>query len=218
MLAGLIDALQQDLSNMNHPCNLTVFLALVAIGCDSMKSDSAAPIPVAKAVPKELSSTPADGAATSHTIVEPTEKTIGGVKFEIPAGWEEKTLSSSMILGEYGIPGPAGPGRLTLSTAGGGTSANLDRWKGQFRRGVDDPEAKESTIVVAGKEVPMIEVHGAFTDTFGGGGTKSNWQLLGVAIPIDSQHNYFVKLTGPRETLTAKRAEFLKFVQSAQFE
>lgn len=200
---------------MNCTVRLAAVVTLVVLGCDAAKTESTVPIQTAKAVPKEVSS---DSTSPPQTALEATEKTIGGVKFEIPAGWEEKTLSNTMILGEYSLPGTAGPGRLTFSTAGGGTAANMERWQGQFQRGPNDPESKESSITVAGKEVTMIEAYGSFTDSFGGGGSKSNWQLLGVAIPIDSQHNYFVKLTGPRETLAARRDEFIKFVQSAKFE
>jgi hypothetical protein len=140
------------------------------------------------------------------------------MKFEIPPDWEEKSLSNSMILAEYGLPGAAGVGRLTFSVAGGGTSANIDRWKGQFQRGPADPEPTESQITVAGKTVTLIEVSGTFSDTFGGGGPKANWQLLGVAIPIDSQENYFVKLTGPQSTVSARREEFMNLIGSARFD
>lgn len=188
---------------------------LFLVGCNGSHSDQDSSIPTPKATP--LGETPG-GEKSNRTLSEPTEKLIGGVKFEIPAGWEEKPLASTMIVGEYSLPGDAGAGRLTLSTAGGGTAANMDRWKGQFQRGANDPEPTESKQTIAGKEATLIEVHGTYTDMFGGGGAKSSWQLLGVAIPIDQDHNYFVKLTGPRETLTARREEFLKFVKSARFE
>ena len=187
---------------------------IIDCGCDSRIADENVSIPVAKAEPLDGNS-PAE---SSKPIREATEKLIGGLKFEVPAGWEEKTLSSTMILGEFTLPGTAGPGRLTLSTAGGGTAANMDRWKGQFQSSPNDPEPKESRILAAGKDVTLLEVHGTFSDTFGGGGPKANWQLLGVAIPIDADHNYFVKLTGPKDTVTARREEFLKFIESARLE
>ena len=189
--------------------------SLFALGCDVSNSESEAPVPTAKAPPL---STATASKESSKPLLEATERLIGGVKFEVPAGWEEKTLSNSMILGEYSLPGDVGPARLTLSTAGGGTSANLERWRGQFQTGPNDPPSSETQMTAAGKEVTLLDVHGAFNDSFGGGGPKSNWQLLGVAIPIDPDHNYFVKLTGPRETVTARREEFLKFVSSARFD
>lgn len=184
-------------------------------GCGLAGVETDVPVPTAKAQP--LGGQPKQN-ESPRTTLEPTERLIGGVKFEVPAGWEEKSLSSSMILGEYSLPGEAGNARLTLSTAGGGTAANLERWRGQFQPGPNDPPASETTVTAAGKEVTLLDVHGTFNDSFGGGGPKPNWQLLGVAIPIDPDHNYFVKLTGPSETVTARREEFLKFVSSARFE
>ena len=94
----------------------------------------------------------------------------------------------------------------------------MNRWRGQFQPGPNDPESKESQITVSGKDVTLLELHGTFSDMFGGGAPKSNWQLLGAAIPIDAENNYFVKLTGPTETVSAHREEFLKFIESARFE
>lgn len=194
---------------------LLVNSVVLIMGCGLDYSEPAGPVPTAKAKPLNTGATQEQ---SSKPLQEPAERLIGGVKFEIPAGWEEKTLSNSMILAEFSLPGEAGSGRLTLSTAGGGTAANMDRWRGQFQTGPSDPAPSETQISAAGKEVTLLDVQGTFTDTFGGGGPKSNWQLLGVAIPIDADHNYFVKLTGPRETVTARREEFLKFVGTARFE
>lgn len=200
---------------MPYSPKLVCLAGLILIGCSPSASNQKDSVPTAKATPLGASS-PAETA--SQPLREATERRIGGMKFEVPAGWEEKALSSTMILGEFSLPGEAGAARLTLSTAGGGTAANIDRWKGQFRPGKDDPEPKESQIRAAGKDVTLLEVHGSHTDMFGGGAPKPNWQLLGIAIPIDQDHNYFVKLTGPRETVTARHDEFLKFIQSARFE
>ena len=195
-------------------CGL-VLPGILLSGCATKIADEDVSVPVAKAEPLEGG---ASRDVTSKPIRQATERLIGGMRFEVPAGWEEKTLSSTMILGEFALPGEACPGRLTLSTAGGGTAANMDRWRGQFQIGANDPEPKESQILASGKDVTLLEVNGTFTDTFGGGGPRPNWQLLGVAIPIDSDHNYFVKLTGPKETVSARREEFLKFIESSRLE
>jgi hypothetical protein len=184
-------------------------------GCASKISDEDdASVPVAKAEPLGQSSQ----MPSSKKIREATERVFGGMRFKIPAGWDEKSLTSDMLLGEFILPGDTGPGRLTLSTAGGGTGPNMDRWRGQFQPGPGDSEPSESKIAAAGKDVTLLEIQGTFSDTFGGGGPKRNWMLLGAAIPIDADHNYFVKLTGPKETVKARRDEFLKFIESARLE
>ena len=187
---------------------------LVVLGCADAPADREDASRTPKAPPvgepeKKSESQPKD---------EQTSRRIGGMKFNIPGGWEEKPSPSAVLLAEFSLPGKSAPGRLTLSTAGGGTAANIERWKGQFQRGPADPEPKESQITVAGKVASMIELQGTFTDMFGGGGAKSEWQLIGVAIPIDADHNYFIKLTGPRDTIAARRDEFLKFVETAETE
>ena len=203
---------------MNSRYHFSRFVGLASfllIGCGLTESDSNKEIPLAKAPPIDavMSHNSTVKASQASTV-----KLYGGVKFEFPSGWEEKALSNAMILAEFSLPGEAGPGRLTLSTASGGMAANIDRWKSQFQRGAGDSEPNESKVTAAGKEATLIEVSGSYSDMFGGSGPKPNWQLLGVVIPIDSQHNYFVKLTGPRPTISARRDEFLKFVASAKFE
>ena len=201
-------------TKMHSPRLALCFSVLAILGCDQSRRDEEAVVPIAKAKPIGVAASP----RSTLPAGESTERMYGGMKFDIPAGWEEKATASTMIVAEFGLPGGAGPGRLTLSLAGGGTAANMDRWRGQFRRGPTDPEPTEAPISAAGKAATLIDVRGTYSDTFGGGGSKPDWELLGVASPIDEDHNYFVKLTGPQETVAAHRDEFLKFIASARFE
>lgn len=161
--------------------------------------------------------TPLEKSAASTVTTE--REFRGGAVFQVPGVWEEKTpRSPDLIAGEYSVPGAAGPGRLTLSAASGGLEANLNRWKDQFQRDADSPEAKESTLSVDGRDATLVEAFGTFRDTFGGGQPQRNWALLGAVIPLKSTGGaYFVKLTGPRETLEASRDTFVQFVESAKF-
>ena len=143
--------------------------------------------------------------------------TVAGVKYSVPADWEEQPRKSDFVLGEFSIPGEGGAARLTLSSAGGGIEANVERWRGQFNRGPDDPEPKESEITFDGKPATLVELAGTYSDMFGGGAPNKSWRMLGVAVPLGTT-NYFVKLTGPAKTVTPRRDEFLKFVESAKME
>ena len=187
----------------------------ISLGCGAAPVEKDVPIKTAKAPSVESME---GGQATGQASNEPSTRKFGDAKFDVPAGWEEKPAASSVLLGEFRVPGDSGPARLTLSTAGGGTASNMDRWKGQFQRGPSDTEPKESTLTIDGKTATLIEIHGTFNDTFGGGGPKPDSELLGVAIPIDADHNYFIKLTGPKSTIEAAREKFTAFVNSARFE
>ena len=146
---------------------------------------------------------------------EPHAVTVAGFKFMAPADWEEQPPKSQFVLGEFSIPGEGGTARLTLSSAGGGIEANVERWRGQFSPGPNDPEPRESEITFDGKPGTLVELAGSYTDMFAGGAPNKNWRMLGVAVPMGPT-NYFIKLTGPESTVAPRRDEFLKFVESAR--
>ncbi|MFX8523783.1 hypothetical protein ABTM10_19965, partial [Acinetobacter baumannii] len=61
-----------------------------------------------------------------------------------------------------------------------------------------------------------IELAGSFADMFGGGQPKPNWRLLGVVVPLDGDQNFFIKMTGSKETLESQREEFNTLLRSAR--
>ena len=185
---------------------------LFLLGCGEGPKP-AGDIPVAKAPALEVSKDSKPRSADS----KPRDVTIAGVKYSVPADWEEQPRKSDFVLGEFSIPGEGGAARLTLSSAGGGIEANVERWRGQFNRGPNDPDAKESEITFDGKPGTLVELAGTYSDMFGGGAPSKGWRMLGVAVPLGAT-NYFVKLTGPTTTVTPRRDEFLKFIESAKME
>ncbi len=204
---------------------------LFLLGCGEGPKP-AVDIPVAKAPALEAS----NESKPRSTDSKPRDVTVAGVKYTVPADWEEQPRKSDYVLGEFSIPGPGGPARLTLSSAGGGIEANVERWRGQFNRGPKDPAPKESEITFDGKPGTLVELAGTYSDMFGGGSPSKGWQMLGVAAPLGPKDYFvkladpvstvpqrrdeflFVKLTGPAATVTPRRDEFLKFVESAKME
>ena len=187
-------------------------VGLAVFGCtEQPKPAPEVPVPVAKAFDVEI----VPGASPSTARTEPYEASVGGFKFTVPADWQEQPPKSDVLLGEFTIPGEGGSARLTLSSAGGGTEANLERWRGQFSHGPNDPEPRQSEITFDGQKGTLIELSGTFTDMFGGGRPSKNWRMLGVAVPL-GPINFFVKLTGPHATVTAQKEAFVKFVESAK--
>jgi hypothetical protein len=185
---------------------------MVAIGCEDAQRPRDVPIAKAPAL-EAVSESPTKKDDKPKT--EPYEATVAGFKFTVPADWQEQPPKSQFVLGEFSIPGEGGPARLTLSSAGGGIEANVERWRGQFNPGPNDPEPRESEITLDGNKGTLVELAGTYTDMFSGGTPNRSWRMLGVAVPMGPT-NYFVKLTGPAAILTARREEFVKFVESAR--
>jgi hypothetical protein len=201
-------------------CGLLGLLACT--GC----ADQAAPVndlPVSTAKPLPLPQPPQSAGSSpsstsaGSTLTAPVEKRLAGVRLTIPAGWEEIPVASEFLLGEYRIAGAAGPARLTLSSAGGDMTANIERWRGQFTPGPDDPPGDQRTVRVDARDVTIVELHGTFSDGFRSGDPQPGSQLLGAILPTGPAH-FFIKLTGPRATVTAARDAFETLVQSARFE
>ncbi len=185
-------------------------------GCEasSPPPGSEPPVPTAPAMPATNSGGAAAG--TKTTVLEaPVEKSFQGIKLTVPAGWEEKPPASDFIQGEYRISDPAGSIRVTMSSAGGGKEANIDRWRGQFQRGADDPEPQQETVLIDGEEAILVELFGTFRDGFGGGGEQRNWCMFGAVIPTGPA-NFFVKMTGPRDAVTNQRDAFRQLVTTAK--
>ena len=192
--------------------SLCVVCGLGLLGCEEPQRPRDVPIPKAPAL-ETAGEIPAMKDDKPKT--EPYEATVAGFKFTVPADWKEQPPKSQFVLGEFSIPGEGGIARLTLSSAGGGIEANVERWRGQFSPGPNDPEARESEIALDGNKGTLVELAGTYTDMFSGGTPNRSWRMLGAAVPM-GQTNYFVKLTGPATTITPRREEFLKFIESAR--
>lgn len=188
---------------------------LLLLGCEpSSSSKPEPPVPVAPAMP--TASTPAETVPQEgNLLAAPTTKSFQGIKLTIPAGWEERPAASEFIQAEYRIPSPEGNIRVTFSSAGGGKEANVERWRGQFSRGTDDPEPQQETVVIDGQEAILVELFGTFRDGFGGTGEQRNWCMFGAVIPTGPV-NFFVKMTGPRKAVTGQREAFRELVTTAK--
>lgn len=185
-------------------------LFLLGCGHSASPTHSPAPVPVAPAT--------ADSASAETTSVNTEslrEKHFQGITILIPAGWEERPPANEFVQAEYRVQGEAGSARITMSSTGGGIEANLERWRGQFARGPDDPEPKQTTVSVGTQEAVIVELFGTFRDGFSGGPPQPGFAMLGAAIPTGPA-TFFVKMTGPRETVLSQREAFHELVKTAR--
>jgi hypothetical protein len=144
---------------------------------------------------------------------------LGPFSFSPPAGWTEKSITSSMRAAQYTLPGDAGAeAELVVYYFGeggaGGVQANIDRWLDQFQQVNNRPSkdvAKTEKAKFAGQETTIVSVSGRYvTTSMPGGGDpidKPDYALL-AAIIESPKGPYYFKLVGPKKTVDAQAAKF----------
>lgn len=122
---------------------------------------------------------------------------------------------------EYFVPGEAGEAVLTVfhfPGMGGSVQDNVARWVGQFQApGGGAAEADVQSRNVAGLDVTVIDVSGAFASgMMGGPATPQEDQRLLGAIVSGPNGPVFFKLVGPADTVQAAKSAFDDLVGSLE--
>lgn len=142
-----------------------------------------------------------------------------GLAFDMPAGWTEEP-ASGMRMAQATIPGPGGPGSLTVfffgPGGGGPVDANIQRWIEQVETSA---QAKQETFETGnGYQVTWVEVAGTLKPSMMGTGPtepQPNSRLLGAVVEGPGGP-WFFKATGPDATLAPQREAFLGMVRSVR--
>ncbi len=195
-----------------------IFLTLTSFwvyGCDSDYADSKTDLPIPEAEPLSRSSSKSSKAEAQTTGF----KEFDGIRFQVPAGWEQITLSPAqqgLITASFKMPQAGNDIKLTLSSVGGGIDANLQRWVGQFQLPPGETPLQES-IRVDHVDAVWLDLRGTFdSGPAFDSAAESGMRMIGVAIPR-APRDFYLKLTGPREQLLKVEEEFRDFVKSARF-
>lgn len=156
------------------------------------------------------------GAAAPSMAGEATE-----IDFTLPAGWKSEA-PSSMRLAQASIPGPGGPGTLTVfyfgPGGGGGVEANIQRWVGQMEPGPGSQPSPQTFETENGFRVTWVDVAGTLLPSTMGMGPDTpqpNSRLLGAVVEGPGGP-WFFKATGPEGTLAAERENFLEMLRSVR--
>lgn len=145
----------------------------------------------------------------------------GKLALKAPAGWKKVQPKSRIIEAEFEIPAAKEDeiaGRLTAMGAGGTVEANIERWVAQFTGEGVKPKVEKKTI--GGSEVHVVDLAGTYKDTpggpFAGGKTvlREDYRMLGAIIVTKDAGNYFIKLYGPKATITENEKGFAALVDS----
>lgn len=177
---------------------------------------------VGKSVGNSVPPPPPGGARVSFSSVESYGKE-GPLRWETPDGWKAAKPATNFRIAEYSLPGPDGPANLGVfhfPAGGGGVSANIDRWVGQFSTPDGKPAgstAARDTLTVDGMTVFRVDVAGTYNPGMAGGGvSQENHRMRGVIVDSGAGP-FFFKMVGPKGTVDTQVEAFDALVQSFKY-
>ena len=127
-------------------------------------------------------------------------------EYTAPAEWNSDELRFSQVAHWKSGDGD-GQADISVSAAGGGVEANIDRWRGQVGLTPSDTGDEFQTVTeisVDGYTALRVELNGPEKAT------------ISIIVPSGSQQ-WFLKLTGSTAAVQAERERFDAFVESVSF-
>ncbi len=160
-------------------------------------------------------------ACTAHAADKPAKTNdlkIKDLTLKVPATWKSAPPSNNLRLAQFEIPAVKGdkePAELVISSfggTGGGVSANVTRWIGQFAAGKDRKVKVTQGESKDGKYI-FVDLSGTYNKSIGPPflrKTKAvpDSRMLGVILAVEGKAYYFLKLTGPNKTVSSVVDEF----------
>lgn len=146
--------------------------------------------------------------------------------FTAPDDWVVEKPKNAMRRYQYRLPGSSEDESAEavvffLGARSGSTDANINRWIGQFSKAeggpLDADDVTRSELKAGDLPLTMVEFAGTYAVSpmmGGAGGSYENYRLIAGIIQAKGS-NWFIKTTGPSDTLLAHREKIIAFMQSA---
>ncbi len=148
------------------------------------------------------------------------------LRFQAPDGWRVETPASEMRVGQFVLPRSNPDGEdaelvvYFFGGAGGSIEANLARWIRQ----IEQPDGRDSRTVATtaefssnGLEVTTVDLTGTYVAAVRPGSAethnKQGYRLIAAVVETPGGP-YFVKLTGPADTVKRWESSVREFLQS----
>lgn len=146
-----------------------------------------------------------------------SEDPLGGLTFhhDMPEGWEAVAKTEMRQVNLHMIASPEVECYFTLLPGGGGgTAANLNRWRGQMGQDPLTPEAIEALPKkqLFRQPATFISIDGTFAG-MGQSTPRENYRLYGLMLSHKDEtsgreQGFFLKMTGPKAILEGQEANF----------
>jgi hypothetical protein len=157
-----------------------------------------------------------------------TASQAGNPAFTPPSAWKSRPAASTMRVAEFVVPRAPGDAEdadvivYYFGGTGGSVEANIQRWIGQFQQPPDKPTAPVRTTYSVGPlKVTAVDVSGTYIAEVRPGAAerhnKPNFRMRAAVIETP-KGPYFVKLTGPAETVKQHSAAFDQFIRTFKVE
>jgi hypothetical protein len=161
-------------------------------------------------------------------------KVTGELRYSVPESWQVEKPNSNMRVAQYRLPradGDNADAELVLyyfgQGQGGSAQANIDRWLNQMQQPDGSPsreKAKIETLTINGMPVTTVDVLGKYNGGMASPGASpsatpvnmSNYRLR-AAIIETPKGSYFVKLTGPQNTVSRWEQAYTDYIKSFEF-
>lgn len=157
------------------------------------------------------------GWKVSTSADDPQWLEVAGFRAPKPAAWAWTKPSMQFRTLQYTVPGDGDSTKsaemivsVFVAGDGGPLDANIERWRGQFRKNNEPVEAKRSSREVGPLKVEFVELEGDFMAMGAPAPKKDSLQL--AAIVQAEGRNVFFRLVGPKETVEANREAFNKMI------
>jgi len=177
-----------------------------------------------------LLSAACSSSANQNTNQAPSVPASGELRFKAPDGWVTEKTTSGMRVAQYRLPKSEvdlQDASLVLyyfgSAQGGSVQANVERWINQIKQpdgSSSQDKAKTETTTINGLKVTTVDVSGTYTaEMTPGGGDRHNDEKyrLRAAVIETPKGNYFVKLTGPVNTVAKWEQAYNDYLKSFEF-
>jgi hypothetical protein len=154
-----------------------------------------------------------DNVPATMAAVPPTNDDSPSSIWAVPSGWQPMP-PAQFLLAEFSVPG-AGGAKAEVNVAeldgeGGGTLANINRWRGQIGLGPVEGRDLPPATPVPGGQSTLVDFTGVDAKT--GAPTR----LVGAIVALNGQA-WFYKLMGDPQIVAQQKDAFTKFIQSANY-
>ena len=156
------------------------------------------------------------GGNTNAPTPPPIETAQGApLQYTLPPNWQEKPLSP-MRLASFNARAPDGKETdvsvVSLPGIAGGDLANVNRWRGQVNLGPIDEDTLAKTaehVQANGHDYLVVDLVSDAPV-----GEKQEKQRILAAILDESDHSWFIKMTGEDAAVESQKSAFTNFLQS----